>query len=280
MRYLSIAAFLLLSLLWGSEWMLTASLPTQPQLRVLAIRYGLSTVLLLPWAIRGRLWRTPLRSVANVVIVGVGIMSLPQILISLSKGNLSPAIFLVALAIVPVLLAVSGRLSITIAVCGLAGVLFLADRGLDISAYQLPWLLLPLIAATVLAWALAGAEKHMRGVSIAEALFCQCVASALLLLIASRLLEHETVTWSATAAIGFVVNAGLTAVCGYLLFYWLLAQYGAGRASMLQWTQTLIATAESAVLMRISPDWSEIAGAILIVIAVVWAFSNREVIGE
>jgi drug/metabolite transporter (DMT)-like permease len=279
MRYLPIAGFLLLSLLWGSEWMLAASLPAQPHLRALAIRYGISAVLLLPWAIRGRLWRTPLRSVANVVIAGIGIMCLPQILISLSKGKLSPAISLAALAIVPVLLAVSGRLSINIAVCGLAGILFLADRGLGISVYQLPWLLLPLIAAGVLAWALAGAEKHMRGGSIAEALFWQCAASALLLLIASQLLEHETVTWSASAAIGFVVNAGVTTVCGYLLFYWLLAQYGAGRVSMLQWTQTLIATGESAVLMRISPDWSEIAGALLIVIAVVWAFSNREGIG-
>jgi drug/metabolite transporter (DMT)-like permease len=280
MRYLPIAAFLLLSLLWGSEWMLVASLPAQPHLLVLAIRYGLSAVLLLPWAIRGRLWRTPLRTVANVVIAGVGIMCLPQILISLSKGNLSPAISLVALAIVPVLLAVSGRLSITTAVCGLAGVLFLADRGLGISVRQLPWLLLPLIAAGVLAWALAGAEKHIGGLSIVEALFWQSAASALLLLIASQLLEHETVTWSATAAIGFIVNAGLTAVCGYLLFYWLLAQYGAGRVGLLQWTQTLIATGESALLMHIIPDWSEIAGALLIVIAVVRAFSNREGIGE
>ncbi|HTF61582.1 MAG TPA: EamA family transporter, partial [Edaphobacter sp.] len=213
------------------------------------------------------------------VIAGIGIMCLPQILISLSKGKLSPAISLAALAIVPVLLAVSGRLSINIAVCGLAGVLFLADRGLGISVYQLPWLLLPPIAAGLLAWALAGAEEHMRGVPIAEALFWQCAASALLLLIASQLLEHATVTWSASAAIGFVVNAGVATVCGYLLFYWLLAQYGAGRVSMLQWTQTLIATGESAVLMRISPAWSEIAGALLIVIAVVWAFSNREGLG-
>jgi drug/metabolite transporter (DMT)-like permease len=280
MRYLPIAAFLLLSLLWGSEWMLTASLPAQPHLRGLAIRYGLSAVFLLPWAIRGRLCRTPLRGVANVVIAGIGIMCLPQILISLSKGNVSPAISLVALAIVPVLLAVSGRLSITTAVCGLAGVLFLADRGLGVSVHQLPWLLLPLTAAGVLAWALAGAEKHMRGVPIVNALFCQCATSALLLLIASQLLEHETVAWSSTAAIGFVINAGLTAICGYLLFYWLLAQYGAGRVSMLQWTQTLIATAESTVLMRISPGWSAIAGAILIVLAVIWAFSNREGVGE
>jgi drug/metabolite transporter (DMT)-like permease len=54
-----------------------------------------------------------------------------------------------------------GRLMITPAVCGLAGVLFLADQGLDISLRQALWLLLPLAATCLLAWALAGAEKIM-----------------------------------------------------------------------------------------------------------------------
>ncbi|HMJ22307.1 MAG TPA: hypothetical protein VK513_10380, partial [Terriglobales bacterium] len=65
----------------------------------------------------------------------------------MSNGKLAPGVSLVALAMVPVLLAVSGRLSITPAVCGLAGVLFLADQGLDISVRQSLWLLLPLAAA-------------------------------------------------------------------------------------------------------------------------------------
>jgi drug/metabolite transporter (DMT)-like permease len=43
---------------------------------------------------------------------------------------------------------------------------------------------------------------------------------------------------------------------------------------MLQWAQPLVATAESVVLVHIRPDWSAVAGAILIVLAIVWAFSN------
>jgi drug/metabolite transporter (DMT)-like permease len=275
MRYLPIAAFLGLSLLWGSEWMLTASLPPQPHLRALALQYGISAGLLFPWAIYRRLWRRPLRSLAHVVIVGIGILCLPQILIFMSAGKLAPGIPLAALAMVPVLLAVSGRLSITPAVCGLAGVLFLVDQGLDISMRQSLWLLLPLAAACFLAWALTGAEKHMREMSIAEALFAQCMVSALLLFIASQLLEHETLTWSATAAMGFSIEAALTVVCGYLLFYWLLSKFGAGRVSTLQWTQPFVATVESAVLTPIRPGWALISGAILIVIATVWSFSNR-----
>ena len=231
--------------------MLTASLPVQPRLCTLAIQYGISAAILLPWAIHRRLWRIPLRSVANAVMVGTGILCLPQILIFASNGKLSPVISLVALATVPVFLAVSGRLNIPTAVCGLAGILFLEDYGLGVSTRQLPWLLFPLAAACVLAWALSGAEKHLQGLSIVEALFGQCVLSAVLLFIASQLLERQAVTWSSTAAIGFAVNALLITVCGYLLFYWALGKLGAGRVSMLQWMQPLIAAAESALVMAI-----------------------------
>ena len=78
------------------------------------------------------------------------------------------------------------------------------------------------------------------------------------------------------AAIGFIIQAVLIVVCGYLLFYWLLGNCGAGRTSMLQWTQPLIVIGESAVLMQPRLLWSDVAGAILIVIAIVLAFSNRE----
>ena len=276
MRYLPLAAFLGLSLLWGSGWLLRASTPAQPPLRSLAIQYAIAAVVLLPWALRRRLWRRPLLSIANAVIVGIGILCLPQLLIFASGGKLPPTITIASLATVAVFLAIAGRLAITPAVVGLAGVLFLFDRGLDISIRQLPWLLLPLTAAGALAWALGAAERHMQRLSIVEALFGQCVASAVLLFLASEILEHERVSWSVTAAAGFAVSAVLATVCGYLLFYWLLGKFGAGRVSTLQWTQPLVATLESVLLSSGHPDWTLITGAALIVLAVLWVFSNRE----
>jgi drug/metabolite transporter (DMT)-like permease len=274
MRNRGVAAFLGLSLLWGSEWMLTASIPAQPQLRALAIGYGLGALLLLPWVIRRRIWHRPVRSIASAIIIGVGVLCLPQILISISSRNLSSAVGLAAMAAVPVVLAIGGRLSITTAVCGLAGVLFLAGNGLGIAMHQIPWLLLPLAAAAGLAAALTAAEKHLRTISVVEALCAQCAISALLLWIASLLLEHQSVTWSTTAGLGFLIAAAVMTICGYLLFYWLLGKSGAATVSMLQWTQPLIATAESVVLLQIRPNWTAVVGAILIVIATVWGFSN------
>jgi drug/metabolite transporter (DMT)-like permease len=274
MRYLPVTGFLLLSLLWGSGWVLRASGSSQPPLRSLAIQYGISAAVLLPWAMHRRFWRRPILSIVKAVIVGIGILCLPQLLIFFSKDRLSPTISVAVLATVPAFLAVSGRLAISTAVGGLAGVLFLLDRGLDISVRQSLWLLPPLAAAGVLAWSLAGAERHLQTISVVETLFGQCTVSALVLFIASQLLEHETVTWSAAAEIGFAINAALTTVCGYLLFYWFLSKSGAGRVSMLQWTQPLVAAAESVLLMSARPDWTVILGATLIVIAILRGFSN------
>jgi O-acetylserine/cysteine efflux transporter len=276
MRYLPIAAFVGLGLLWGSDWMLAASLPPEPRLRSLALQYALSALLLLPLAIRHGLSHRRPRSVVNTIITGIGILCLPQLLIFYAREMLAPTISLVALAIVPVLLAMTGRLSITIAVCGLAGVLFLSESGLTISLHQSPWLLLPLSAAGVLAWALAAAEMQLQTLSIVEVLFAQCASAALLLFLASALLEREPLTWSAAAGVGFVINAMLITGGGYLLFYWLLAKYGAGRISTLQWLQPLVATSGAAALMHIRPTWPEYVGAGLIAIATALAFSNTE----
>jgi drug/metabolite transporter (DMT)-like permease len=78
------------------------------------------------------------------------------------------------------------------------------------------------------------------------------------------------------AGVGFAIAAAATVVCGYLLFYWLLGSLGAGRVSMLQWTQLLVATAESVLLIRIRPGWESAAGAALIVMALVRGFSKGE----
>jgi drug/metabolite transporter (DMT)-like permease len=227
-----------------------------------------------PGAIRRRIWRRSLRILGNAVIAGTGILCLPQILIGIGIQHVSPAIAVADMAAVPVFLAISARLTITTAVCGLGGVLFLVGNGLSIATRQVPWMLFPLAAVAMLAWGLAAAEKHLPEISVVEAMFGQFAISALLLSIASPLVEHETVTWSATAALGFVTGAAFMSVCGYLLFYWLLGTSGAGRVSILQWTQPLVSTAESVVLLHIRPDWTVVAGAILIVLAIVWAFSN------
>jgi drug/metabolite transporter (DMT)-like permease len=133
-----------------------------------------------------------------------------------------------------------------------------------------------LLLRLFLRWALTAAEKHLHEISIIEMLFAQCTLSALALWIVSLLLEHQTVTWSTTATLGLLLEAALMTVCGYLIFYWLLGKSGAGSVSMLQWAHPFVATVESAAFLHIRPDWTALLGALLIVVAIVWAFSNSE----
>jgi drug/metabolite transporter (DMT)-like permease len=269
--------FLMLSLLWGSEWMLTASFPSPPFLSGFAVRYGLAALLLLPWAVRRSFWRRGARTMSETALIGFGILCLPQLLIWISTPHLPPAVFVIALALVPVLLAVAGRIALGTAMCGLAGILFLTADGVHVGTREVPWLLLPAAAAAILAWSLVLAEKRLQGATIVETVFVQCLAGAVFFAGCSRAVPAELAKWSVAVVAVSALTAGISMVGGYLLFYALLRQYGAGRISTLQWAQTLVATTESAALLRVRPSWEGYLGAGLIVVGLALALSpDRE----
>jgi drug/metabolite transporter (DMT)-like permease len=269
--------FLILSLFWGSEWMLTASFPSPPFLSGFAVRYGLAALLLLPWAVRQSVWRLGARTLSETALVGFGILCLPQLLIWISTPHLPPAVSVIALALVPVLLAVTGRIALGTAMCGLAGILFLTGNGVNVGTREVPWLLLPAAAAAILAWSLVLAEKRLQGATIVETVFVQCLAGAVFFAGCSRAVPAELAKWSVAVVAVSALTAGISMVGGYLLFYALLRQYGAGRISTLQWAQTLVATTESAALLRVRPSWEGYLGAGLIVVGLALALSpDRE----
>jgi drug/metabolite transporter (DMT)-like permease len=266
--------FLILSLLWGSEWMLTASFPSPPLLSGFAVRYGIAALLLLPWAVRRSVWRRGARTLSETALIGFGVLCLPQFLIWISTPHLPPAVFVIALALVPVLLAVAGRIALGTAMCGLAGILFLIGNGVNVGTREVPWLSLPAAAAAILAWSLVMAEKRLQGATIVETVFVQCLAGAVFFAGCSRAAPAELATWPVALVAVSAFTAGISTVGGYLLFYALLRQYGAGRISTLQWAQTLIATTESAALLRVRPSWEGYLGAGLIVVGLVLALSS------
>jgi drug/metabolite transporter (DMT)-like permease len=274
MRPSPAVSFLVLSLLWGSEWILTASFPSPPFLTGCALRYGLAALLLLPWALRRSICRRGARTLSGTALIGFGILCLPQLLIWISAPHLPPALSVIALAIVPVLLAVAGRIALSTAMCGLAGVLFLIGNGVSLTTSEVPWLLLSTTAAVILAWSLATTDKRLRSMTIVEALFVQCVAAAAFFAVGSRA-APERMSWSVAATAISALAACVATVAGYLLFYALLRQYGAGRISTLQWSQTLVATTESAVILRVRPSWEGYLGALLIVVGLVMALSHK-----
>ena len=279
MRRLPMLAWFALALVWGSEWILSASLPAQPPLLSLSLRYAVASLLLLPWAMRGRLWQMRARDLLSVAMAGAGLLALPQILLTISAHGISPGWSLLALAAVPVLLAVGGHGEIPTAVCGFAGVVFLVANSLTIRPAQLPWLLCPLGGAVILAFTLARAaalREQLRASALGGALFVQCAVGAVLTAGAARVVERQPMVWSGAQLAGLLGSALIATVATYILFYWLLMQLGSAKLGMLQWLQLLVAVVESAVLTQVRPGWELLAGVLLIGIALRRAWSLPE----
>jgi drug/metabolite transporter (DMT)-like permease len=275
MRYLPLAAFLGLSFLWGSEWLVTAWSPAQPRVSWLAIQYAVCALLLLPAAVKRRIWRRSGSVLLKTIIAGLGVLCVPQMLLFMGGSRLPQTAALIALALTPVFLAVSGRLAIPTSICGFAGLLFLSNASLNFSTSQWLWLSLPLASAGAIAWSLNTLENQLQKISVPEALFISALFSGIALSVHSHFLEHASIAWGTRSALGLIISSIVPTTCGYLFFYWLVGKAGAGCVSMLQWTQSLVAAAEWALLMRLTPGWMAIAGAILIVGAVWATFSNR-----
>ncbi len=269
---LPILAWFVLALLWGSEWMLAASLPAQPALRSLALRYGAAALLLLPWAVRGRPWRWPLARITAVLATGVGLLAIPQIVTAVAAQHLAAAWSLLALAAVPLMLAVAGSGEIATAMCGFAGVVFLVANGLTIHLPQAPWLLCPLAGALALTWSLKRVMSLMEAAALPAFLFVQFVVAAMLTGTVSPMLEKRSLAWSSSQAIGFLVEVLFATVAAYILFYFVLRKLGPAKVGMLQWLQLLISFAQSALLTQVRPGWEALLGAALVLIGLSRAF--------
>jgi drug/metabolite transporter (DMT)-like permease len=225
--------------------------------------------------VRQRFWRRGFARLAETAAIGLGLLCLPQLLITSSASHLYPAVSLLAFAGVPVLLAVAGSIELPTAMCGLAGNWFLIGSGINLHARDLPWLLAPLAAAAVLAGSLLAAEKRVHAWN-ADILFVQCVAAASFFGLSSRVAGEDAVSWSFPLVARSVLSSVLVAALGYLLFYALLRRLGAGKVSTLQWAQTLVTTGEAAFVLRVRPGWEGYLGAALIVTALARALlANR-----
>lgn len=271
MRRASVVLWCLLAVLWGSEWMLQAALPAEPPLHSLALRYAFAAVFLLPWALRRRLGRQPRRRLFDIALVGAGLLALPQVLLATALRGIAPAWSLLALAALPILLAVGAAEAISTAVLGFSGVLLLISPSLQIRLAETPWLLLPLAAVLLLAWTLSHAVQRLLHLPFATVLCVQCAVASCITGCAAMALERQGMDWSAAQAGASAAAALGTTVLGYWIFYRLLREAGAMRVGMLQWAQIVLGAGESIVLMHARPGWEAALGAALVCAALLRA---------
>jgi drug/metabolite transporter (DMT)-like permease len=290
---------LALSLLWGSSWIANEMLREQAgPMRLTMLRYLLGGVicavasgaraLVLRLRLRGqgagRASGAPAtRWFAVSVVLGCTFFGVPDLLLVWAAQHGSAAWTPLVYAGLPLgLWLAAGELRVP-AILGVGAMLVLLNGSLPVSAGRLGWVL-PIVAAVALqGWSLVYARRHLaaagslRGVAVQLLVAAGMVRGALLLW--PEAVRNEA--WPGSSLGALCLLAVLGTAVAYPLYYRLLSTLEPGQLATSEWLQTLVAIAESAVLVHQRPGWAMIgaAGALVGCAAVVLRGSRQEIGG-
>lgn len=223
--------------------------------------------------LRSPLWR-------HFAVIGLINSVIPYTLITWGEVQISSglaAILVGAMPIFTVLLAhwlthdekLSHRKLLGIA-AGFIGVviLFLPDF-LNAATANLLGGLATIAAALSYAYATIYARRHFKGQPHVTVAFGQMVMASLILIPASLLLEHPWTLRPTPPALAAIVTLSIlgTAVA-YMMYYWLVANVGATRTSLVTYISPVIAVVLGAVVLNEHLQWSTMVGLVLIIVGV------------
>lgn len=279
-------AYLLLILLgsiWGASYLfIKLGGEYVTPVTLVAMRTTIAGVVLLLAMVVRRETFPPLRSPLwrHLAVIGLINSVIPYTLITWGEVHISSglaAILVGAMPIFTVLLAhwlthdekLSQRKIFGIA-AGFVGVviLFLPDF-LNAAMANLLGGLATVAAALSYAYATIYARRHFKGQPHVTVAFGQMVMASLILIPASLILEHPWTLTPTPLALGAIVTLAIlgTAVA-YMMYYWLVANVGATRTSLVTYISPVIAVVLGAVFLNEHLQWTTVAGLVLIIMGV------------
>ena len=264
-------AVLLVSLLWGSEWLFRLSEDTSlsglPPFRVLALRYFVAAIVLIPWTFpRTKRPGLAIPLLPNILLAAV-LIALPTIYLA-SRSDMSPGLVVLIFATLPLTASMlessSGLTGAPAVLGGLAGTAFLVRGSLSSSTSQALSLIGLALIVVAIAAVLVRARKTLAEANLAASVMVQMLTAGILFALYSLIFEHlPPVAW-AGAQIAVVVTLG---VCGsataYCLFYSALRELKASQVSVVQWLIPSAGITETALWFRHLPEWGSLAGGLL-----------------
>jgi drug/metabolite transporter (DMT)-like permease len=268
-------AILLVSLLWGSEWLFKLSGDTSlsglPPFRVLSLRCFIAAIALIPWAIPRRT-RDGNRSPSFLplfpnILLGLVLIALPAIYLA-GRSDLSPGLAVLLFATIPLVAAMlessSGLNGAPALLGGLAGIAFLVRGSLSSSTSQALSLLGLTLIVVIVAALLVRAKTWLTAASVPASVMVQMLTAGIAFALYSLLFEHmPAVPWTG-AQIAVVLSLGvLGSAVAYCLFYSALREVKASQVSAVQWLIPAVGIAETALLFRHLPEWGSLAGGLL-----------------
>ncbi len=261
-----------LGIVWGTTWLAADSLAEYvPPLRGAAARFLLAALLWIPVILWKRLKLPRGRALGCVLLLSVTMIALPSMLLLWAQQHVSSATVMVLFAAMPLLVVLLTsafdsrpvpRIAMQAAIIGLGGIVLAV--GASFSAVQAGGAAVALLAVASLGASALLAHRELRNVSPVVTASLLLGAAALLLFLASEVIERgQQVEWN-RKAIGCVIFLAMVGGApAYAVYFWLLQRMGAYKVVTVQWIQTLVSITEAAFFLRLGLSFSSIAGTLV-----------------
>jgi drug/metabolite transporter (DMT)-like permease len=280
-------AFSLLSLAWGSSYLfIRVGVEQLSPLALVALRLGIGAVGLWGFAIVRRLnLRLTRRQLASVAVLGTINTAIPFLLISWGEETVQSGLASVLNSTVPIFsFLIAGAVlqdePITVpriggVAIGFGGVLVLLSR--DLSHGAIHWSGLGGQGAIVLASAFYAisavfARKTLRGApSMTIALHALSIAAAEILVLSLIFSPPPLASLHLKSLFAVVWLGLLGSSFAYLLYYFILENWGASRTTLITYALPVVGLALGSIVLHESIDWRTAAGSALVIAGIALA---------
>ena len=274
MKIKYLLAFLAISLIWGSTWLVQQAIDPALQQRQVSIAFALAAVIL---SITALVFHQPFpgkRELAVCVILGVTLITLPFEIAVWAAARVPSGTTAVLLSASPLLAALIGDApwsARNISVAGIGGVLLVVSSALGFSPSQLPGILAILAGVLVLAGSLIYAQQHLPTTS-------PVYAAAILLAVAGGVIGFISLRTPVSASPhltpSLVLIAAAADAVAYPIYFWLLQKVRVDQLVSTVWAQFLFSIVEGMALLHLQVSWRILVG-LLIVFASLWKLLLR-----
>jgi len=277
MRPQQFAAFALIGLIWGSEWIAKQAIDSPP-LRALAIRHGIGALLLAFVSGVRRIERPAAGSMIASALTGFTMLALPAMLIAWAADRISPGLLVVILSLTPLLAALleecAGGLLAPL-MGGVGGTTLMASQGLSFAAVEWTGAAAMLAAAALIAGSIVYVKRRLSGVSPLTLSGIQLAAGCATLLLGSLAREgwsgwgwtRESLSWE-------LILAVFGNCLAFPLYYHLLQRLDSFQLASTQWLVTLAGVVEALILLGGRPSW-RLPGGMILTLVSLWSLLRR-----
>lgn len=280
MKRREIAAFIAVGLIWGSAWIPSGTLLQQiPPFAAGALRYALASILLFAaWIATGA--KPPQQNALRAsVVLGFAFVAAPYVLAVWAVGQISSGLTAVIYAALPFIVFLASGIADSNAmkplVLGLSGIVITVSNALSLSLYQIRGATLLTISILLSAFSLIYAQKRLAGGNLLQASAIQCGVAALMCAILSVIFEHISVPHLNMAGMtSLLFLAVFSSAVALPLYYWLLTRCEVEQVATSQWVITLVAIAETAIVLRERVPAVVGVGAAIVFLSLGWALTS------